>query len=231
MQTRQRAPRHAPTLARAIGALGAAAALALATGCAAVGFIGAMADSAERTGSSTIEAEYDGLAGGSYAVVVWADRSVQMQFPALVPSLIQRVDQRLAANAGATGHVPGDRVTEYLSNHPQWVAWPRSRLAAELDNVDRLVFIEVNEFRTNEPGNDFIWDGLAWATVSVVERAQVGSDAEVFRREIRVRFPDSRGFGVDDFGRDAVASTLLKRLVDRASWLFYTHEEPNAITY
>jgi hypothetical protein len=191
-----------------------------------------MASSAERQGSSTIEAEYTGLDGKSYAVVAWADRSTQMQYPALVPSLIQRVDQRLAeGNAvNATGHVPGDEVTQYLANHPQWVAWPRSRLADELD-VDRIVLIEVNEFRTNEPGNEYLWDGLAWATVSVVERGATGSDAEAFRKEISVKFPDARGYGPAEMGRDAVASTLLKRLVDRASWLFFTHTERNAIEY
>lgn len=219
--------------ARAVGVLatlGLCAALCLISGCAAGALIGGMASSAQRTGERTVEAEYTGLAGGSYAVVAWADRSFQAQYPALVPSLIQRVDLRLAAESGATGHVPGDDVTQYLANHPQWVAWPRTRLAEELD-VDRVVLIEVNEFRTNEPGNEYTWDGLAWATVSVVERGEVGSDAEAFRKEIRVRFPDGRGYGSDDFSREAIASVLLDRMVDRSAWLFYTHKEKNAITY
>lgn len=199
-------------------------------GCA-IGYLaGGMAASAERAGSTEYEAEYSRLDGNSYAVVAWADRSVQSQYPALVPNLIQRMDIRLAENTNATGHIPGDEVTQYLANHPQWVAWPRSRLAEELD-VDRIVLIEINEFRTNEPGNEYLWDGLAWATVSVVERSTAGSDAEAFRKEVRVKFPDDRGYGPSEISRDGVASTLLKRMIDRASWLFYTHEEPNAIEY
>lgn len=202
----------------------------LLNGCAVGQLIGGMASSAEREGSSTIEAEYAGLAGNTYAVVAWADRATQMQYPALVPSLIQRVDLKLAADAGASGHVPGDEVTQYLANHPQWVAWPRSRLADELE-VDRIVLIEINEFRTNEPGNEYLWDGLAWATVSVVERGTTGSDAEAFRKEVRVKFPDARGYGPSEIGRNAVTSTLLKRVIDRAAWLFFIHEEKNAIKY
>ena len=200
------------------------------SGCAVGYLIGGMASSAERTGSTTIEPEYTGLEGHTFAVVAWADRSTQSQYPALVPNLIQRVDLRLAEEANASGHIPGDYVTQYLANHPQWVAWPRSRLADELD-VDRIVLVEINEFRTNEHGNEYLWDGLAWATVSVVERGASGSDAEAFRKEIRVRFPDARGYGPSEIGRDGITSTLLKRIIDRAAWLFYTHDEPNAIKY
>lgn len=228
---RPAAPRgraHAARLALRCVAL---ATVTFALGGCAVGYlIGGMASSAERTGSTTFEPEYTGLEGKTYAVVAWADRSTQSQYPALVPNLIQRVDLRLAEEANASGHVPGDEVTQYLANHPQWVAWPRSRLADELD-VDRIVLVEINEFRTNEHGNEYLWDGLGWATVSVVERGSSGSDAEAFRKEIRVRFPDARGYGPSEISRDGVASTLLKRIIDRAAWLFYTHDEPNAIKY
>lgn len=218
---------------RRIGAwgrsLGAALMLAGSACCAGCAMVGMMAASAERQGSTTFQPEYSGLEGRTYAVVAIAQRSVQSEFPALQPSLIQRIDARLAAESGASGHVPGDQVTGFLANNPQWVAWPRSRLADELE-VDRLVFIEVNEFRTNEPGNEYLWDGLAWVSVSVIERGG-NTDAEAFRKEIRVKFPDQSGVGPDLIDKQGVASALLKRAVDRVCWLFYTHDEPNAITY
>lgn len=195
--------------------------------------VGVMAASEERYGSHNVEAAYTGLVGKSYAVVAWTDRSTQMEYPALAPSLMQRVDLTLAAEAGASGHIEGDAVTDYLANTPQWVAWPRSKLAEELgeDGVDRVVLIEVNEFRTNEPGNEYLWDGVAWATVSVIERGESGSDAEVFRKEIRVTYPDATGYGPEEISRQGVASVLLKRLIDRAGWLFFEHVEPNALEY
>lgn len=192
--------------------------------------VGGMADSAHRAGSTTYDAEYAGLAGHTFAVVAQIDRATQVEFPAVSPSLVQRVDVLLAANAGAVGHVPGDKVTEYLSNNPQWVAWPRGRLADEL-NVDRIVYIEINDFRTNEPGNEYLWDGVGWATVSVIERGESGSDVDAFRKEIRVKFPDNTGIGPAEVSKQGVASTLLKRLVDRTAWLFYQHSEPNSLEY
>lgn len=196
-------------------------------------FVGMMAASNERYGSHDVAAEYTGLWDKTYAVVAWADRAMQAEYPALVPSLIERIDQHLAAEAGAAGHIPGNEVTAYLANNPQWVAWPRGRLSEELgdDGVDRVVLLEINEFRTNDPGNEYLWAGQAWATLSVIERGAEGSDAEAFRKEIRITFPDGKGFGPEDMTKQMVASTLLKRLVERASWTFYDHEELNALEY
>lgn len=194
---------------------------------------GVMAASQQRYGSHKVEAEYTGLVGQDFAVVAWTDRAMQMEYPELVPQLIQRVDLAIAAESGASGHVMGDDVTRYLANTPQWVAWPRGRLTEELGEhgVDRVVLIEVNEFRTNEPGNEYLWDGVAWATVSVIERGEAGSDAEAYRKEIRVTFPDDPGYGPEEITKVGVASTLLKRLADRAGWLFFDHVEPNALEY
>jgi hypothetical protein len=194
---------------------------------------GVMAASEERYGSHTVTPEYTGLVGQDFAVVAWTDRATQMEYPSLLPSLIQRVDLALAQHAGASGHVEGDKVTSYLANTPQWVVWPRGKLTEELgeQGVDRVVFIEINEFRTNEPGNEYLWDGVAWATVSIIERGTSGSDAEAFRKDVRVTFPDSSGYGPEEISRLGVASTLSKRLVDRVAWLFFEHDEANALEY
>jgi hypothetical protein len=215
---------------RLAGAAGLVASVLVWTAVGGCQLAGVIAASEERYGSHTVEAEYTGLFGKSYAVVAWVDRSMQAEYPELVPTTIQRVDLRLAAESGASGHIAGDQVTSFLANTPQWVAWPRARLAEELD-VDRVVFIEFNEFRTNEPGNEHLWDGLAWATLSVIERGGGWTDAEAFRKDIRVTFPDATGYGPEDFGKLAVQSTLLQRVVERAAWAFYQHEEPNAIEY
>ncbi len=111
---------------RAVGALAAVALFVYLGGCQLAGVIAA---SQERYGSHTVAAEYTGLVGQDYAVVAWTDRSTQMEYPALTPTLMQLVDLVLAAESGASGHIQGDEVTDYLANTPQWVAWPRSRLA------------------------------------------------------------------------------------------------------
>ena len=61
---------------------------------------GVMAASNERYGSHDVDAAYTGLWDKSFAVVAWADRAMQAEYPALVPSLIERIDLILAAQPG-----------------------------------------------------------------------------------------------------------------------------------
>ncbi len=200
-------------------------------GCVIGQLIGGMAASAHEAGSSDVPAQYTGLANHTYAVVATTDRAVQAEFPAIVPTIIQRLDLQLAENTGASGHIPGDDVIGYLANHPQWVAWSRARIAKEL-GVERIVFVEINEFRTNEQGNQYVWNGLVWGTVSVIEAdPDNNTDQEVFHKDFQITFPDGGGYGPDDMSKQVVAGELLRRFIQRAAWLFYDHEEPNSLEY
>lgn len=199
-------------------------------GCAVGELIGGMADSAHRSGSSEVPAEYTGLAGRSFAAVVAIDRSTQARFPTLAAELTARVNTRLAESAGASGWVPPDQIIAFLNNNPSWPAWPRDRLTAEF-GVERLIVVDVGEFRLYETGNQYLWDGLAQGSVSVFESDSAAPEFEAFARDVRVVFPDQQGYGPGELPESAVASELLRRFVDRAVWLFHDHEEPNAIEY
>lgn len=210
------------TLARAVLLLSAAACLA---GCAIGALIGGAAESYREQSTRTVPAEYDGLRGHSFAVVVSAERLIQADFPTIVPELTTRMSQRIADNTGATGWVPPDALLTYLYNNPDWVARPFGVLASEL-GVDRLVIVDLYEFRLNDPGNRYLWDGLAAGTLSVVSASPDGGEARLFEREVRVKFPDQSGRGPEDFSATVVSTALLARFVDRATWPFYEHEEP-----
>lgn len=217
---------HSPPLAAAL--LGAAFGLALVTqgaGCAGAALFGGMIENHRRNSTHSVEAEYNGLVGKSFAVVVAADRVIIADHPDLVPRLTTNLTDRLAEFAGASGYVPAERLLTYLYEHPRWVAMPLSDLAKEL-GVERLVYIDIQEYRLNEPGNEYLWDGVAAAGVGVIEADSVVPDQFAFEREVRVKFPDKSGYGPTDYPGNVVSAALLKRFVDRASWLFYEHQEP-----
>jgi hypothetical protein len=92
--------------------------------------------------------------------------------------------------------------------------------------VDRLVYIELEEFRLSDPGNKYEWSGLATGRVMVIETDGLDPNQVVFEKLISVRFPSKQGFTPESIDAKAVASTLLAYFVDRASWLFYDHQEP-----
>lgn len=192
-------------------------------GCVVASFFGGMAESYRKTGKRTVEAQYPEMAGKRVAVVVAADRVVQAEHPALLARLTSGISGRLASGASAKP-IPPTVVLRYLYNHPRWPAKPYSEIAAAL-GAETLLVVDLYEFRLHEPGNAWLWDGRASATVGVVEASGALPDDFSLSHEISVKFPDSSGYGKTDYTEIQVLSALTKRLIDRASWLFYDHKE------
>lgn len=216
---------------RAIGAaMAAAAALILIPGCSVIGFGGAMIESARRNSTKAVQAEYTGLKGKKWAVVVVADRVIQSEFPDAVVYLTTQITARLSdpegahKEIGAEGFIPAKTLLSYLYEHPRWIAMPRGALAREL-GVDRLIVVELIEYRLNDPGNQYLWAGLATGTVGVIEADSAVPDEFAFEKAVSVRFPDKDNFGPNDMSAQVVATALGQRFVDRCSWLFYKHQE------
>jgi hypothetical protein len=209
----------------AAGVLGSC--VAAVGGCAA---LGVFAKAYQDATPITVKAKYTGLDGHDFAVVVTADRIIKADFPGVVPMILVGVSGRLAEHTEATGWVPPDGVLRHLSDNPRWDLRPRSELAANL-GVNRLVFIELHEFRLNEPGNRHLWSGLASGRVAVYETDSPLPDDAAFEETVIVSFPDADGFGEQDLTTQQITSVLLRRFVDRSSWLFYTHKEDRNLKY
>jgi hypothetical protein len=214
-------------LGLASAALLGSAALIL-PGCWVATAVGGMAESYKRSSTRAVAAEYEGLSGKSFGVIVTGDRVLQGQHPTLFPRLMSRVVDRLVdpANAvGATGVVPPITMMEFQLTSPDWIAWSYPRLSEHL-GVERLLVIEVLEYRLNEAGNSYLWDGVAIARVGVVESDGPTPTEFSFSKTVQVPFPSESGLGPADISESQVRAGLEQRLVDRVSWLFYKHQEP-----
>lgn len=212
---------------RATAAVLATTALNLA-GCGALGFGGATIESYRRSSTKTVEPEYAGLTGKKWAVIVSVDRVIQGEHPDLVLYMTEQMTSRISkANdtVAAAGYIPSDKLLSYLWDHPAWVTKPRGDLAKEL-GVDRLIVVEILEYRLNDPGNQYLWAGIASGTVGVIEADSPAPDEYAFQKSVRVKFPDNQGTTQAEMPTQMVNSVLAQRFVDRASWLFYRHEEP-----
>ncbi|MBL4591008.1 MAG: hypothetical protein JKY96_03510 [Phycisphaerales bacterium] len=208
----------------------AALALFLMPGCIIGAAVGGMMESAHRTGSHEVDAEYLGIPGKSFAVVCTADRLIQSDQPGLTARIIQRTNDRLIQNADPSYAIPSIDLLAVLYNTPQWPAMTRGEVATLL-GVERLIVIEIIEYRLHEPGNQYIWDGAASCVVYVYESDSVIPDDPIYEKSIRVTFPDSTGYMRTEIPESAVTTELSNRLINRVSWLFYNHEEPNIIPY
>lgn len=185
----------------------------------------------ELKGSKDIPPKYTGLTGKTFAVVVAADRSIQATYPMLISQVTRTVSQRLKDNVGASGWIPPDDVIGFQYQHPQWSTWTLQKLAQELE-VERLIFIDIQEFRLNEPGNQYLWKGAAGGLVGVIEADADTSESFSFSEPISVQYPTKEtALSPTQTSWNEMQVILAKRFVDRASWMFYTHEEANVIDY
>ncbi len=78
------------------------AAIACLSGCELLGFI---AVGIQENTPVKVYADYEGLTGKNYAVVIDVDRAIQGRWPSLVPDLTARIDAEIGANSLAAGHV------------------------------------------------------------------------------------------------------------------------------
>ncbi len=210
----------------ALSGIGGLGALGVLGGCNLVGGLaGGMVESYKRSSTHTIEAKHRGLEGKSFAVLVTADRVIQADYPEVVAKMTLELSERLAREANASGYVPGQLVLDFQFNHPRWVTMPMGQIAKEL-GVERIVYVDLLEYRLNDPGNQYIWQGVAAALVGVVHADSGLPDEFAFQEQVRVKFPDKDGLGPTDLPRAAVNTALANRIVDRSAWLMYDHEEP-----
>jgi hypothetical protein len=220
---------------RTVAVLGLALASAALSGCAIASLVGGMAESARRTGSHQVYTEYDGLKGKSFAVVVAVDRAIESEAPGLSSRLTGRINilisnAHAAMEDGATAAPRVDRLLKLLYNNPSWVAMPRSEVADML-GVERLIVVDVAAYRLHEPGNQYVWAGVAAGTVSVYESDGPLPDDAAFEKAISVSFPDGSGYMVTDMPFEAVNTELSNRFANRVAWLFFDHQEPNEMNY
>lgn len=204
--------------------------LASLSGCWIPTLVGGMMESYKATSMKTIPLEYDGLQGHSFAVMVAADRRTQSTDGGLVAKLTTAITARLVENAGATGVVPPQKILELQYATPGWAAINYQEMCETL-GVDRLIIVDLYEYRLNEPGNAFLWDGQATAQVGVIEAKSALGDDYVYSKTVSVHYPDGSGYGPADMPLNVVAQHLQQRLIDRVTWLFFDHEEKYYMDY
>ncbi|MGJ8635765.1 MAG: hypothetical protein ACSHX5_02840 [Phycisphaerales bacterium] len=199
-------------------------------GCVVGTALGGMAESYRRTGSTTYPAEYARIEGKTFAVVCSASRAIEAEHPGIVARINQRVNDRLIQNANPSYAIPSADLLTVLYNTPQWPAMTREDVA-NLLGVERLVVIEIVDYRLNEPGNQYVWAGVIAGIVSVYESDSALPNDPLYEKSISVQFPDASGFMRNDIPEAAVTAELSNRFINRAAWLFYEHEESNVIPY
>jgi hypothetical protein len=194
-------------------------------GCAAGKLIGGALQNEEYQKLVDTPPKYDRLQNKTIAVLVQADLATLYEHPDLVANITGGVSGRIQR------HVPGAQVLDpkfvlnWQYRTPQWTALPFGELTQQL-NVERIVHIDLLEYRLNPPGNRWLWEGVCVGRVGLVEREAIDPDvcAEMF--DVSAKYPNITGVGRESAPERAIQDGLLYQFIERTAWLFHQHLEP-----
>ena len=194
--------------------------------CGMFGLVSKVGEAIEVEKKVEVLAKYKGLENKTVAVVMNAERSVLYEFPTVVPNVAANVA------AGIKQYVSGSQVLDFRESlawcyrTPSWTTLPLGHIAEEL-GVDRVVYVDIIEFRLNPPGNRWIWEGMAGANVGIIERDSLDPDAFAEEFSISVKFPDVKDLSRESASEAQVQLGLVAKFTQTVNNLFYDHLEDN----
>ena len=143
----------------------------------------------------TIEPSYFGLAGNSVSVMVWADRSIKIDFQNICLDMSRQVQNKLedalhesknkmASLKDSTYPIDPRSVARYQQDHPEAEALPITEVAPVL-GTKRVIFVEISDFQTRSDASLDLFRGVATASVKILEVD--GQHAKVVYEESNIR--------------------------------------------
>lgn len=183
---------------------------------------------------ATVVPQYQGLAGQTVGVMVWADRGMRIEWEFiqldLANSIQSKLQQTVAADKkgkikelrGTTFPVVPRSIIRFQQDNPEIDGQPIAEVAPRL-GVSRLIYVEVDEFATRPDGGVELFRGDANVTLRVVEVAPDGTAKVAYEEnDVRATFPPkSPKEGRPSIGDrriyvgliDALGTEIAKRLV------------------
>lgn len=195
------------------------------SGCEAGMLIGGMMQNYEYQKLIQVLPQYSDLENRTVAVIVDADLATLYEFPELVTDVADGVSARIQRDVPGARVIHPRAVLAWQYSTPQWNALPYSELAEALD-VERVVIVDIFEFRLNPPGNRWEWEGVCAAHVGIVERDGFAPDSFAESFTIVGRYPSTRLLTREEADQRTVQFGLLSEFVKETAWLFHEHQRP-----
>ena len=155
---------------------------------------------ASRAPKPDILAAYKGLSNHSVGVVVWADRSLITDWPNLRIDMGNSIMSKLKTAQAAAGKdskellgttfpYPAASFVKYQKDHPGLDALPITDVAPRL-GVDRLIYIEVNDFSTRADGSIALYLGKIDVAMKIIEVEGGKGKSAYDEGSVKSQFPD-----------------------------------------
>ena len=192
--------------------------------CQVFGIAAAIGQNVEREKKVEVLAKYAGLDNKRVAILVKADMGTVYEHPTAVPNISFNLAQRLQQNVPGITMMDPRLCMNFQHQTPNWAAQPLGQVAEELD-VDRLIIVDLYEYRLNPAGNRYLWDGVAAGNIGVAERDGIDPDQTVDQWNVSAQFPLDTGVTRESMNISMVQTGLLATFVRNSAWVFYDHIE------
>lgn len=203
-----------------IMAMGAACVAGLA-GCEAAGWLAQGFEPAAPP--MLVKAEYHGLDNQRVAVLVDADLETMYQHPLAQLEVAQLLTERLAANVPGVSVIDARQVVDFQQRNIYWNTSTYSDLAKRL-NVNRLVLVDLSEYRLHEPGNVHLWRGTVAASVGVAAADSDHPDDLAYQTVTTVSYPPDKPMGAIKADERTIRLGMLDLFARAVVGKFHDHE-------
>lgn len=193
--------------------------------CQAIMLGGVLAQEAEYAKKIEVLPKYEGLEHKTVAILVDADPATLYEHPSVANTIAVGLWNYLRTNVPTATLLPQNAVIDWQYRTPQWHGMPYSQITDDL-NVDRVLIVDIFEYRLHPPGNSWEWEGLCSGNIGVVERGGLDPDSFAEQFDVSIRFPDKTGYGKESLSENFVDTILINRFIIKTAWLFYKHIEP-----
>lgn len=197
------------------------AVLCLLTSCNVIGY-GAHVIGGGNT-TENVEAEYRGLVDQRVAVLVSASDHTMFHHPRAIEELCTILTSRLTNDIEGLRPTSPQQIVRFQQENPYWVTETYGSLARRLD-VDRIVYVEVVEYGTTQPGNRHVYQGVVAANISVTEADGADPNNPAFSQTVKAMFPPDRPLGLLEADEESIKLGMHSLFVQQVARLFHDHK-------
>ena len=172
-----------------------------------------------------VKGQYFDLANRSVAVVVSMSDFTEFNHPDAKEMITNEMTRRIMSNVpGVTATNPKE-ILAWQKENAYWATRPPSALIRQL-KVERLVLVEVGEYRTHEPGDKHILRGVISASIHVVEAEAADPDnfGASFTKNVMYPEPGESKVGRVGDSEELVEVRTQIRFCESAAGVFYDHQ-------
>jgi hypothetical protein len=172
-----------------------------------------------------VEAQYTDLTNRSVAVVVSMSDYAQFNHPEAKQAITDEMVRRIKANVPGVTVTSPSEVLQWQQDNPYWATRPPSMLINQL-KVERLILVEIGEYRTHEPGDKHVLRGVISASINIVEAEADDPDNFGASFSKNTMYPEPNESKIGRVGDDeAVIEVRTQiRFCESAAGLFYDHQ-------